>query len=172
MLLPRRIDLPLITGLDRLHPVSHADKKKRPLGKIAKNVQRASEHRKLFPIPLSQIFAATSEPPSRAMAPTQIAQFKPRSLARCLLLAALYGHGGIPNLSPRCEQKRTSARATEIEPWLRSLSGRTWSAHHVQHERLHCGLPFVGIVLSLGQFGDVEGRVAQGDQLAPAGRFD
>ena len=37
---------------------------------------------------------------------------------------ALYGHGAIPNLSPLCEQKRTSARATEIEPWLRSLPAR------------------------------------------------
>jgi hypothetical protein len=37
---------------------------------------------------------------------------------------ALYGHRAIPNLSPLCEQKRTSARATEIEPWLRSLPAR------------------------------------------------
>jgi hypothetical protein len=37
---------------------------------------------------------------------------------------ALYGHGAIPNLSPLCEQKRTSARATKIEPWLRSLPAR------------------------------------------------
>ena len=37
------------------------------------------------------------------------------------LLAALYGHGAIRNVSPRCEQKRTAARVTEIEPRLRSL---------------------------------------------------
>ena len=35
-------------------------------------------------------------------------------------MLALYGHGAIP----KCEQKRTSARATEIEPWLRSLPAR------------------------------------------------
>jgi hypothetical protein len=41
-----------------------------------------------------------------------------------------------------------------------------------QHERLHRGLPFLGIVLRLRQVGDVEGRVAQGDQRFPARQYD
>jgi hypothetical protein len=66
-----------MTGVDRLRSLLHADKKKRLLVKIApKTHQRASEARKLFPILVSQIFAATSGPPSRAMALTQIGQFR------------------------------------------------------------------------------------------------
>jgi hypothetical protein len=38
----------------------------------------------------------------------------PFLLQRMSLFMALYGHGAIPDLSPLCEQKRTSARATEI----------------------------------------------------------
>jgi hypothetical protein len=41
-----------------------------------------------------------------------------------------------------------------------------------QHERLHCSLPFLGVVLSLRQVGDVQRRVAQRDQLASAGQLD
>jgi hypothetical protein len=33
-----------------------------------------------------------------------------------------------------------------------------------QQQRLHRGLPFFGIVFGLGQFGDIERRVAQRDQ--------
>ncbi|MEH2480580.1 hypothetical protein V1282_003937 [Nitrobacteraceae bacterium AZCC 2146] len=47
-----------------------------------------------------------------------------RAIAQRFSALALYGHGAIPNLSPLCEQKRTSARETEIEPWLRSLPAR------------------------------------------------
>jgi hypothetical protein len=32
-----------------------------------------------------------------------------------------------------------------------------------QQQRFHRGLPFFGIVFGLGQFGDVEGGVAEGD---------
>jgi hypothetical protein len=38
-----------------------------------------------------------------------------------ILDSTFFRLGAISNLSPLCEQKRTSARATEIEPWLRSL---------------------------------------------------
>jgi hypothetical protein len=36
----------------------------------------------------------------------------------------------------------------------------------------HRGLPFRGIVFGLGQFGDVERGVAQGDQRFPARQYD
>jgi len=36
-----------------------------------------------------------------------------------------------------------------------------------QHQRLHCRLPFIGIVRRLRQFGDVERGVAERDQFAP-----
>jgi hypothetical protein len=37
-----------------------------------------------------------------------------------------------------------------------------------QQQRLHCSLPFLGIVLSLRQLGDVVGGIAQRDQLGGA----
>jgi hypothetical protein len=36
---------------------------------------------------------------------------------------------------------------------------------HDQQQRLHRGLPFVGVVLCPGQFGDVFCGVAEGDQV-------
>ena len=62
---------------------------------------------------------------------------------------------------------------------LRELLEASWNFHtfkslHVlsqqlagvgnQHERLHCSLPFLGIVLRLRQLGDVERGVAERDQ--------
>jgi hypothetical protein len=41
-----------------------------------------------------------------------------------------------------------------------------------QHESCHCSLPFFGIVFCLRQLGDVERRVAQGDELLALGQFD
>jgi len=40
-----------------------------------------------------------------------------------------------------------------------------------QQQRLHRGLPSGGIVFCLGQFGDVERSVAEGEQRFPA-RYD
>jgi hypothetical protein len=39
-------------------------------------------------------------------------------------------------------------------------------------QNLHCGLPFSGIVLCLGQFGDVPRGVAKRDQRFPARQYD
>jgi len=41
-----------------------------------------------------------------------------------------------------------------------------------QRESLHCGLPFFGIVFCLGQFGDVDRRVAERDQRFSARQYD
>jgi hypothetical protein len=41
-----------------------------------------------------------------------------------------------------------------------------------QQQRLHRGQPFFGVVFGLGQLGDVEGGVAQGDQLLAVRQFD
>jgi len=40
-----------------------------------------------------------------------------------------------------------------------------------QYQRLHRGLPFVGIVLGLGQLGDVERGVAERDQRLAARQY-
>lgn len=41
-----------------------------------------------------------------------------------------------------------------------------------QQKRLHGGLPFRGVVFVLGELGDVEGSVAEGDELLARGQFD
>lgn len=41
-----------------------------------------------------------------------------------------------------------------------------------KQKRLHRGLPFLGIVFSLGELGDVERGVAQGDELLAVRQFD
>jgi hypothetical protein len=41
-----------------------------------------------------------------------------------------------------------------------------------QHERLHCSLPFLGIVFSLRQLGDAKRHVALGDQPLALRQFD
>ena len=41
-----------------------------------------------------------------------------------------------------------------------------------QQQRFHRGLPFVGIVFGLGQFGDVRGGVTERDHRFPAGHRD
>jgi hypothetical protein len=39
-------------------------------------------------------------------------------------------------------------------------------------QRLHCGQSFYGVAFCLRQFGDVEGGVAERDQLLALGQFD
>jgi hypothetical protein len=109
---------------------------------------------------------------------------------------ALFGLSEISGLSPLCEQKLLSY-VIDPAPTFgvpnAGLSGRSWtrarrdgsrpltpypSEHRRsvtfcnQHERLHCGPPFLGIVLCLGQFRDLERSVAQGDQRFPARQYD
>jgi hypothetical protein len=40
-----------------------------------------------------------------------------------------------------------------------------------QQQLQHCGLPFLGIVFGLGQFRDLERRIAQRHQRLPAGQI-
>jgi hypothetical protein len=70
---------------------------------------------------------------------------------------------GVPNDDPSVTCTRSTRRfKARMTPMRASFVGLPCSA--TSKKRVHRGLPFFGVVLCLGQLGDVERRVAQGDQ--------